>query len=176
MLLCRMVLLKSGKGSCSFLLDACEARATLMSGKHGISPDGRVPRLLELDRWHPAQARPLRPTPQCRPDCMLTLERFIHSESDGIHPIIRVPLTHLLFETIHAFLDGKGRTDRQKSDNMAVMPSKSRQITTPPAGHLLQPAITCAPDRRLGSMAAVETGFNICGSPCQAAVLEGHQN
>ena len=142
MLLCRMALLKSGKGSCSFLLDTCEARGTLMSGKHGISPAGRVPRLPELDRWHPPRhARFVQPPLNAVPDCMAALERFIHSEGDGIHPIIRAALTHLQFETVPPLLDGNARTGRQKSDNIAVVSSWTNRSTAPPAEHLFQAAV-----------------------------------
>ena len=37
-------------------------------------------------------------------------------------------------------LDGKDKTSRQKSDNMAAMSSCRNRSTTPPAGHLFQAA------------------------------------
>ena len=111
----------------------------------------------------PGNARFVLPPPNAVPDCMAALERFIHAEGDNIHPLIRAALTHLQFEPVPPFLDGNGRTCRQKSDTMAVMSGRSNQSANPPAEHLLQaapehllqPAIPCAPDRRLGSMAAV---------------------
>lgn len=41
----------------------------------------------------------------------------------------------------HPLLDGNDRTGRQKSDSMAVMPSRSNRSTTPPAEHLPQAAV-----------------------------------
>ena len=113
MLLCRMVLLKSGKGSCSFLLDACEARATLMSGKHGISPDGRVPRLLELDRWHPAQARPLRPAPTQLRARLHGSPRTIHPHRGRRYPSHNPSRPHPPPVRVHPpIFDGNGRSGR----------------------------------------------------------------
>lgn len=38
-------------------------------------------------------------------------------------------------------LDGNGKTGRQKSDNMAVVSSRSNRSTIPPAEHLFQTAV-----------------------------------
>ena len=56
---------------------------------------------------------------------------------------------------------------------MAVMPRQAHQHTALASeqlfqagpDRLLQPAIPYTPDRRLGSMATVKAGLNICGSP-----------
>ena len=46
------------------------------------------------------------------PDCMGELERFLHSEDDGLPTLVRAGLAHVQFETIHPFLDGNGRVGR----------------------------------------------------------------
>ena len=44
--------------------------------------------------------------------CMGDLERFLHSEDDGLPWLARAALAHVQFETIHPFLDGNGRMGR----------------------------------------------------------------
>ena len=46
------------------------------------------------------------------PDCMGALERFLHTEDDGLPVLVRAGLAHVQFETIHPFLDGNGRVGR----------------------------------------------------------------
>jgi Fic family protein len=46
------------------------------------------------------------------PDCMSSLERFLHAEDDGVPVLVRAALAHVQFETIHPFLDGNGRVGR----------------------------------------------------------------
>lgn len=46
------------------------------------------------------------------PDCMAELERFLHSEDDGLPVLLRTGIAHVQFETIHPFLDGNGRVGR----------------------------------------------------------------
>ena len=46
------------------------------------------------------------------PDCMTELERFLHSEDDGLPVLLRAGIAHVQFETIHPFLDGNGRVGR----------------------------------------------------------------
>ena len=40
------------------------------------------------------------------------LEDFIHSDDDGLDPLIKMGLIHYQFEAIHPFYDGNGRTGR----------------------------------------------------------------
>ena len=45
-------------------------------------------------------------------DLMSSLERFMHTEEPGVPELVRAALVHVLFETIHPFLDGNGRVGR----------------------------------------------------------------
>ena len=45
-------------------------------------------------------------------ECMAALERFLHTEHDGLPVVVRAGLAHVQFETIHPFLDGNGRVGR----------------------------------------------------------------
>ncbi len=46
------------------------------------------------------------------PDCLASLEQFLHARDDGIPTLIRAGLAHVQFESIHPFLDGNGRLGR----------------------------------------------------------------
>lgn len=60
----------------------------------------------------PGRAAFVPPPHQIVPDCMADLERFLHSDGDGLPVLIRAGLAHVQFETIHPFLDGNGRVGR----------------------------------------------------------------
>ena len=70
-----------------------EAHAILMSGKRGISKQPCEFRASQnwIGGTRPGNARFVSPPAIAVPDCMATLERFIHARGDGIHPIIRAP-------------------------------------------------------------------------------------
>ncbi len=44
--------------------------------------------------------------------CIGELERFLHSETNGLPVLLRAAFAHVQFETIHPFLDGNGRLGR----------------------------------------------------------------
>ena len=51
------------------------------------------------------------PVPEMH-ECLDRFERFIHTETPDMPPIIQAALLHHQFETIHPFLDGNGRVGR----------------------------------------------------------------
>lgn len=60
----------------------------------------------------PGNASFVPPSPASVPDCMGSLERFLHGREDGLPVLVRAGLAHVQFETIHPFLDGNGRVGR----------------------------------------------------------------
>jgi len=60
----------------------------------------------------PGNASFVPPPPDAVPECMGTLERFLHDRDDGLSVLVRAGLAHVQFETIHPFLDGNGRVGR----------------------------------------------------------------
>ena len=60
----------------------------------------------------PGNAAFVPPPPDLVPECMGTLERFLHAQEDGLPTLVRTALAHVQFETIHPFLDGNGRIGR----------------------------------------------------------------
>ncbi|MBC8088513.1 MAG: Fic family protein [Phycisphaerae bacterium] len=60
----------------------------------------------------PGNAAFVPPPPHEVMRCLDNLEKFLHSDTDGIPTLIRAGLAHAQFETIHPFLDGNGRVGR----------------------------------------------------------------
>jgi Fic family protein len=60
----------------------------------------------------PGNAAFVPPPATAVPDCMASLERFLHATDDGLPLLVRAGIAHVQFETIHPFLDGNGRVGR----------------------------------------------------------------
>ncbi|MCY3998250.1 MAG: Fic family protein [Flavobacteriaceae bacterium] len=45
-------------------------------------------------------------------DLLKNLEDFIHCDTDGLHPLIKMGILHYQYESIHPFYDGNGRSGR----------------------------------------------------------------
>ncbi len=91
-----------------------ELHGILLSGARGASKDpGEFRR---SQNWiggaRPGNALFVPPPHLAVADCMADLERFLHSEDDGLPTLVRAGLAHVQFETIHPFLDGNGRVGR----------------------------------------------------------------
>lgn len=60
----------------------------------------------------PGNAAFVPPPPELVPECMASLELFLHQNRPGLPLLIKAGLIHVQFETIHPFLDGNGRVGR----------------------------------------------------------------
>lgn len=90
-----------------------EMHKRLMRGVRGASKQPGEFR--ESQNWiggsRPSNARFVPPPPAELKHCLADLEHYLHS-NDKEHPLIRIGLAHVQFETIHPFLDGNGRVGR----------------------------------------------------------------
>lgn len=91
----------------------CEAHRILMGGVRGKNNlPGEIRR---SQNWiggsRPGNARFVPPPPEEVPGALGELERWLHQDSN-LHPLVRIGLAHVQFETIHPFLDGNGRIGR----------------------------------------------------------------
>jgi Fic family protein len=94
------------------LLNATHAR--LMRGVRGASKlPGEVRR---SQNWiggsRPGNAAFVPAPPHRLGEALSGLERYIHADDEGLHPLVRAGLLHVQFETIHPYLDGNGRIGR----------------------------------------------------------------
>ena len=93
----------------------CEVHAILMEGVRGGEPQKTPGDFRVSQNWigggSPAAARFVPPPADEVPGAFADLERFLHDPSP-MPPLVRIGLAHAQFETIHAFLDGNGRTGR----------------------------------------------------------------
>ncbi|MEP6834442.1 MAG: Fic family protein [Gemmatimonas sp.] len=91
-----------------------EIHATLVTGTRGS--DKSPGDFRTSQNWiggnRPGNAAFVPPPPHELMKCLDNLERFLHSDTDGIPTLIRAGLAHAQFETIHPFLDGNGRVGR----------------------------------------------------------------
>jgi cell filamentation protein, protein adenylyltransferase len=60
----------------------------------------------------PGNATFVPPPAERVPECMASLERFLHDQPNRTSTLLKAALTHVQFETIHPFLDGNGRVGR----------------------------------------------------------------
>ena len=91
-----------------------ELHGILLSGGRGASKEpGEFRRSQNwIGGTRPGNALFVPPPHLAVADCMADLERFLHSEDDGLPTLVRAGLAHVQFETIHPFLDGNGRVGR----------------------------------------------------------------
>ncbi|MFZ9595974.1 MAG: Fic family protein [Bdellovibrionia bacterium] len=93
-----------------------EMHMRLMKGVRGASKQPRHFR--ESQNWvagaRPGNAPFVPPPPAEVIRCLSELESYLHEprEKDQEHPLIRIGLAHVQFETIHPFLNGNGRVGR----------------------------------------------------------------
>ena len=60
----------------------------------------------------PGNAAYVPPPPELVPDCMGSLELFLHEQRPDLPVLVQAALAHVQFESIHPFLDGNGRIGR----------------------------------------------------------------
>jgi Fic family protein len=60
----------------------------------------------------PGNARFVPPPPGELKKCLNDFEKFLHRSDPNEHPLVRIGMVHVQFETIHPFLDGNGRLGR----------------------------------------------------------------
>ena len=91
-----------------------EIHGVLLS--HGRGSDKTPGEFRRSQNWiggtRPGNAVFVPPPHHAVPDCMSSLERFLHAREDGLPILVRAGLAHVQFETIHPFLDGNGRVGR----------------------------------------------------------------
>ena len=90
-----------------------EVHARLMRGVRGA--DKQPGEVRRSQNWiggtRPGNAFFVPPPPEELPQLLSDFERFLHAKDD-LHPLLRVGLLHVQFETIHPYLDGNGRIGR----------------------------------------------------------------
>lgn len=91
-----------------------EIHEKLLSSGRGSSKDpGEFRR---SQNWiggsRPGNAYFVPPPPTLIPECMSSLEKFLHDDPEPTEILVKAALSHVQFETIHPFLDGNGRLGR----------------------------------------------------------------
>lgn len=118
----------------------CDAHRLLLNGTRGM---GKQPGELRLSQnWiggtRPGNAVFVPPPPECVPELLSNLERFVHDFQGDLPPLVKIALIHAQFETIHPFLEGNGRIGRLL---IAALLEHWRLLTEPlmyPSGYLKQ--------------------------------------
>lgn len=90
-----------------------EAHKYLMNGVRGLN---KMPgEFRKVQNWigatKPQNAVFVPPPPEEVEGHLTDLERFIYDAKE-VHPLLRISMSHVQFETIHPFLDGNGRLGR----------------------------------------------------------------
>lgn len=92
----------------------CEIHSQLLAAGRGASR--RPGEIRTSQNWvggsRPGNAAFVPPPPQNVPECLGSLERFLHDDPAATPTLIKAALAHVQFETIHPFLDGNGRVGR----------------------------------------------------------------
>ncbi len=90
-----------------------ETHRRLLSGVRGRDKSpGAVRRSQNwIGGTRPGNARFVPPPPYRVPELLSELDSFLHAES-ALPPLVRAGLVHVLFETIHPYLDSNGRVGR----------------------------------------------------------------
>lgn len=90
-----------------------EAHRRLLSGVRGA--DKHPGEVRRSQNWiggtRPGNAVFVPAPPEEVPALLGALEKYLHAESE-LHPLLRIGLLHVQFETIHPYLDGNGRIGR----------------------------------------------------------------
>lgn len=91
-----------------------EAHTRLMQGARGA--DKLPGEIRRSQNWiggtRPGNAAFVPPPPHRLPGLLSEFEKFLHSQSSNLPPLVRAGLLHVQFETIHPYLDGNGRIGR----------------------------------------------------------------
>ena len=106
--------LRSPKGLPLSVRLLCEAHRLLLDGTRGA---GKQPgELRRSQNWiggtRPGNAVYVPPPAERVPALLADLEKFIHTPTPKLPPLVKIALVHAQFETIHPFLDGNGRLGR----------------------------------------------------------------
>lgn len=112
--------LRSPKGLPISVRLLCEAHRRLMDStreNNGSRSGGKQPGALrQSQNWiggtRPGNAVFVPPPADRVPALLADLERFIHTRTPTVPPLVKIGLVHAQFETIHPFLDGNGRLGR----------------------------------------------------------------
>jgi Fic family protein len=90
-----------------------EAHRRLLSGVRG--GDKQPGEIRKSQNWiggtRPGNAVFVPAPPQEVPELLGSLEKYLH-QNNQLHPLVRIGLVHVQFETIHPYLDGNGRIGR----------------------------------------------------------------
>ncbi len=86
----------------------------LMRGVRGATKNPGVFRTTQnwIGGSRPGSAHFVPPPPAEMKQCLSDFEKYLHRANPNEHPLTRIGMIHVQFETIHPFLDGNGRLGR----------------------------------------------------------------